>query len=124
MRFSKKGIDDAGGIPRRNAVLNQVYANVLGKPVLVPEGEVPSVGSAIFAFLAAGAFGSIEDAQDALCPGYVTVEPDAPSARICQELYPLYRRLYFAFGRKDAQPVAAGDVLPALRDLAARVRRT
>ena len=30
-------IINGGGIPQKNAVLNQVYANVLGKPVLVPE---------------------------------------------------------------------------------------
>ena len=47
---------NGGGIPQKNAVLNQVYANVLGKPMLVPEGDVTSLGSAIFAFLAAGAF--------------------------------------------------------------------
>jgi len=114
---------NAGGIPRRNATLNQVYANALGKPVLVPEGEVPSVGSAIFAFLAAGIFETIEEAQDRLCPGYVTFEPDPASVQVYQELYPLYRRLYFGFGRKDADPAAVGDVLPALRGVAARVRR-
>ena len=30
-------IINGGGIPQKNAVLNQVYANVMGKPVLVPE---------------------------------------------------------------------------------------
>ncbi len=49
-------IINAGGIPQKNATLNRVYANVLGKPVLVPERDVTSLGSAIFAFLAAGAF--------------------------------------------------------------------
>jgi len=59
---------NGGGIPQRNPVLNQVYANVLGKPVLVPAGDVTSLGSAIFALLAAGAFHSIEEAQEALAP--------------------------------------------------------
>jgi L-ribulokinase len=49
-------IVNGGGIPQRNAVLNQVYANALGKPILVPDGDVTSLGSAIFAFLAAGTF--------------------------------------------------------------------
>ena len=114
---------NAGGIPRRNPTLNQVYANALGKPVLVPEGEVPSVGSAIFAFLAAGIFKTIEDAQDALCPGYVTFEPDPAGVQVYGELYPLYRRLYFAFGRKDADTASVGDILPALRGVAARVKQ-
>jgi L-ribulokinase len=54
---------NAGGIPQNNAVLNQVYADVLGKPVLVPAGVPTSRGSAIIALLAAGAFPTIEAAQ-------------------------------------------------------------
>ncbi|HVG26872.1 MAG TPA: ribulokinase, partial [Acidobacteriaceae bacterium] len=58
---------NAGGIPQRNDVLNQVYADVLNKPVLVPAGTPTSLGSGIFAFLAAGTFPSIEEAQRAVC---------------------------------------------------------
>ncbi len=47
---------NGGGIPQSNPVLNQVYANVLGRPVLVPSGKVSGLGSAIFAFMAAGSF--------------------------------------------------------------------
>jgi L-ribulokinase len=115
-------IINGGGIPQRNPVLNQVYANVLGKPILVPKGDVTSLGSAIFAFLAAGTFSSVEAAQDALCSGYSTIEPDAASAAIYQELYALYRKLYFAFGAGHSQGVAIGDVLPELRRIAARAR--
>src|SRR5258708_22869344 len=32
-------IINGGGIPQRNPVLNQVYANALGKPILVPKGD-------------------------------------------------------------------------------------
>jgi L-ribulokinase len=113
---------NGGGIPRKNAVLNQVYANVLGKPVLVPNGDVTSLGSAIFAFLAAGTFRSIEEAQAALCPGYSTIEPQAREAAVYEELYPLYRRLYFAFGQRGSAPVEIGEILPELRRIAARAR--
>jgi L-ribulokinase len=115
-------IINGGGIPQRNPVLNQVYANVLGKPILVPKGDVTSLGSAIFAFLAAGVFSTIEEAQDALCPGYATIEPDAASAAIYQELYALYRKLYFAFGARHSQSVEIGDVLSELRRIGARAR--
>jgi L-ribulokinase len=115
-------IINAGGIPQRSNTLNRIYANVLGKPILVPESETTSLGSAIFAFLAAGAFRSVEEAQDALCPKYRTVEPDASETAVSSELYALYRRLYFAFGVRDSEPVRAGDVLPALRAIATRVR--
>lgn len=113
---------NAGGIPPKSEVLNRVYANVLNKPVLVPHSEVTSLGSAIFASLAAGAFSSIEAAQDALCPKYRVVEPDARTASIYEELYGLYRELYFGLGKSDAAPVRAGHVLPALRRIATAAR--
>jgi len=115
-------IINGGGIPQRNPVLNQVYANVLGKPILVPKGDVTSLGSAIFAFLAAGAFRNIEEAQDALCPEYTAIEPDAASAAIYGELHALYRKLYFAFGARHSRGVEIGEVLPELRRIAARTR--
>ena len=68
-----KRVINAGGIPQKNDVLNQVYANVLGRPVLVPSKSVVSLGSAIFAFLAAGTFKTIEEAQDKICPSHRTV---------------------------------------------------
>jgi L-ribulokinase len=106
---------NGGGIPQRNNVLNKVYANVLNKPVLVPSGDVTSLGSAIFAFLACGAFPTIEAAQSALCPTHRTVEPDPAAASVYQALYSHYRKLYFAFGPPDAE---FGGVLPALRHIA------
>jgi L-ribulokinase len=115
-------IINGGGIPQKNPVLNQVYASVLGKPILVPKGDVTSLGSAIFAFLAAGAFRTIEEAQDALCPGYATIEPETAGAATYAELYPLYRKLYFAFGERRAKATEMGDVLPELRRTAARAR--
>jgi L-ribulokinase len=113
---------NAGGIPQKNPLLNRVYANVLGKPILVSDGDTTSLGSAIFAFLAAGAFRTIEEAQDALVPSHTTIEPDARAARVYDEIYPLFRRLYHALGRKGSPAEAVGDVLPKLREIAARVR--
>jgi L-ribulokinase len=115
---------NAGGVPQKNEVLNRVYANVLNKPVLVPQGEVTSLGSAIFAALAAGAFRSIEEAQAAVCPKFRVVEPAPQAAKTYEELYALYRQLYFAFGRADAPQAAIGGVLPALRHIAAAARGT
>ncbi len=109
---------NGGGIPRRNDTLNQVYANVFGKPVLVPAGDVTSLGSAIFAFLAAGTFKTIEDAQQALCPNFRVVEPQASASGVYDQMYNLYRKLYFGLGNSSSEPVAIGDVLPTLRRLA------
>ena len=109
---------NAGGIPQNNPVLNQVYANVLGKPVLVPSALPTSLGSSIFAFMAAGAFSTIEEAQAALCPTHKTINPDPRAHAIYQRLYPLYRKLYFGLGTSSAEPVSLGDVLPELRKIA------
>ncbi len=114
---------NAGGIPQKNEVLNQVYANVLNKPVLVPAGVPTSLGSGIFALIAAGVYKTIEAAQEAVCLGLRTVEPDASAAAVYEELYQHYRAVYFALGTRDAAPVALGTVLPALRSIAARAQR-
>jgi L-ribulokinase len=113
---------NGGGIPQRNQTLNRVYANVLNKPVLVPESDITSLGSAIFAFLAAGTFKTIEEAQDALCPKHRVIEPDPKAARTYEELFGLYRKLYFGFGSKGSLPVAVGDVLPGLRRISGEAR--
>jgi L-ribulokinase len=113
---------NGGGIPQKNETLNRVYANVLNKPVLAPEGDVTSLGSAIMAFMAADAFESIEAAQEALCPRYRTIQPDARDRAAYEQLYALYRKLYFAFGMPGSEAVGIGDVLPGLRRLAAQVR--
>jgi len=113
---------NAGGIPQKNEVLNRVYANVLNKPVLVPKTDVTSLGSAIFAALAAGAFHSLEEAQAALCPEYRVVEPDVQAAQTYQELYGIYREIYFAFGTSNAPAISVGRILPTLRRVAAAAR--
>ena len=112
---------NAGGIPQNNAVLNQVYADVLGKPVLVPAGVPTSRGSAIIALLAAGAFPTIEAAQDKLCLPFTTFTPRPAATAIYERLFALYRKAYFALGLRSAQAVPLGDILPELRKIAAEV---
>lgn len=109
---------NAGGVPQNNAVLNQVYANVLGKPVLVPDGVPTSLGSGIMAFMAAGAYPTLEDAQDALCLPHKTYQPETKTVAIYQRLYPLYQDVYFALGERDAAALPLGRVLPELRKIA------
>jgi L-ribulokinase len=104
---------NGGGIPQSNPVLNRVYANVLGKPVLVPSSKVTGIGSAIFAFLAAGTFQTIEEAQRHVCPSHTTFAPQLEAQRTYDELYSLYRRLYFNFGGTGRED-NFGDILPKL----------
>jgi L-ribulokinase len=116
-----KRVINAGGIPQKNNVLNQIYADVLGRPVLVPSKSVVSLGSAIFAFLAAGTFKTVEEAQDKICPGHTVFKPQPAAQKTYDSLYGLYKRLYFAFGQPDA---AFGDVLPTLIKSAETVNST
>lgn len=109
-------IINAGGIPQKNDVLNQVYTNVLGCPVLVPAGSVVSLGSAIFAFLAAGVFQTVEQAQDQVCPKYRVFQPDPSARRTYDQLYSLFSKVYFAFGQPESREF--GNVLPELIRLA------
>jgi L-ribulokinase len=106
---------NGGGIPKRNAKLNQIYTNVLRKPVLVPEGDVTSLGSVIIAFLAAGDFKSIEEAQNALCPPFKTYTPERAEAARYDRLFKLFRDAYFALGTADAKPAPLGHILPELQ---------
>ena len=111
---------NAGGIPQQNAVLNQIYADVHDKPVLLPDRVPTSLGSGIFALLATGTFRTVEEAQDAMCLGHRTVMPNPEAVAVYRELFPLYRAVYFGLGTRDAAPVALGNILPELKRIAAR----
>lgn len=112
---------NAGGIPQNNSVLNQVYANVLNKPVLVPDSTPTSIGSGIFAQLAAGIFPTIEAAQQKMCPGHKVYLPEAEAVARYENLYQLYRDVYFAFGQEGTAPPLS-RVLRSLREVAKDAR--
>jgi L-ribulokinase len=121
-RMAKHGVNmkrviNAGGIPQKNDVLNRVYANVLGRPVLVPSKSVISLGSAIFAFLAARTFRTVEEAQDRICPPSKVFEPDRNEQAVYERLYPLYSKIYFEFGQRKSGSL--GYLLPTLTEVAA-----
>jgi len=75
-----------------------------------------SLGSAIFAFLAAGTFKTVEQAQDQICPEHTVFSPEPEVNKVYNSMYELYRKLYFAFGLPD--DATFGDVLPRLIKLA------
>lgn len=113
----------AGGIPQQSAVLNQIYANVLNKPILVPDGIPTSRGAAIFGLLAAKAFPTIEEAQKKMCLPEKVFRPQPESVAIYERLFSLYKKVYFGLGKRDAAPVALGEVLPELKKIAAEVQK-
>jgi len=78
----------------------------------VPRSKVTGLGSAVFAFLAAGTFKTIEEAQR-ICPAHTVFAPEPKHQATYDELYALYRRVYFGFGT-SSQTSTYGDVLPTL----------
>jgi len=110
-----------GGIPRRSAVINRIYASALNVPILLPEQDTTSLGAAIFAFLAAGEFQTVEEAQQVLCPKLRSVDPEPRSARIYDDLFHYFRDLYFALGTEQSVPLSLGNVLPDLRRIAGSI---
>ena len=111
-------IINGGGIPRKNELLNQIYANVLNTPVVTPVGDMTGCGAAAFAFLTAGIFNSLEEAQQELCPPYKVYEPQAVTLPVYDELFGWFKQLYFALGKSEPYSCDLTGVLLALRRLA------
>jgi L-ribulokinase len=113
-------IVNAGGLPQHIPSINQLYANVLNKPVRVPDRPATGLGSAIFASLAAGAFRDIEEAQEALCPGYREYLPQPQAAAAYEPLYDAFRKIYLLFGDGGVAAQTCAGVLRTLRAVASR----
>ncbi len=93
-----------GGIAEKNPLFMQIYADVLGFPMLVTDSpQTPALGAAIAAAVAAGAsnggYDGFEDAQKMMAAGTArTYTPDPGARPVYDELYGLYRELHDAFG--------------------------
>jgi L-ribulokinase len=111
-----------GGLPERNRLLMQIYADVTRREIAVAESpQTPALGSAMWAAVAAGAasggYDRIEDAAAQMArlraERYV---PDPAAAAVYDEIYAEYRLLHDYFGR------GANDAMKRLRGLRARTR--
>jgi len=118
-----------GGLPWMQAVFYGVGAAVSGIIAMSTKKLAQkTLGKdrllwAIFALLAAGEFASIEEAQAKLCPRYRIVKPDPREAAVYEDLYRIYKKLYFGFGQNGAVTSDMGDVLPSLRKIASASRQ-
>lgn len=117
MQFAR--VINAGGIPGRNAALNQIYADVLDVPIEVPASPAVGVGSCIFASVAAGVFATVDQAQKRLCPPTRTYNPRPQHSETYQKLLPIFTKLYQGFGANAI--VDLSDVLPTLRGFRVQV---
>lgn len=117
-----------GGIAEKNDLFMQVYADVIGMPMLTAgSSQTPALGAAISAAVAAGGkaggYDAFEPAQAKMTSlGRRQFKPRPEAGAVYDELYGLYRELHDTFG---GLPQPRAD-LPSLmkRLLAIRERST
>jgi L-ribulokinase len=105
----------AGGLPAKNPLLMQIYADVLQRDIhLVHSAQAPALGSAMHAAVAAGAFPDIAAASVAMGRlSDVTYRPNRDHAAAYDAMYRDYVYVHDLFGRaSEAQP---GGLMKRLR---------
>ena len=114
--FEEQGVEvrelvAAGGLPEKNALLRQIYADVTGRTFkLSGSTQAPALGSAMHAAVAAGLYPNIQAAAQKM--GKLkdeVVKPIAENQKIYDQLYREYKTLYQYFGR------GANDVMKRLK---------
>jgi len=106
-----------GGLPEKNRLLMQIFADVTGREFAVAASQqTPALGSAMFGAVAAGAelggFGSIAEASRRMARlGDERYVPNPANTAVYDELYAEYVRLHDLFGR------GGNDAMKRLRDI-------
>jgi L-ribulokinase len=91
----------AGGLPEKNSLLVQIYADVTGKPMaLAGSPQAPALGSAMHAAVAAELYTDIQAAARIMGKRKpYRVQPQAAHQRTYDRLFAEYRQLHDYFGR-------------------------
>ena len=94
---------NCGGIAQKNAVAMQIYADIIGRPMLVSRSsQTCALGAAIAGSVAAGVHADFAAAQKAMTGlQEIIYTPDENAHQIYQRLYAIYRELHDAFGTPD-----------------------
>jgi L-ribulokinase len=109
------GMVACGGLPEKNKLLMQIFADVTGRELAVSaSAQAPALGSAMFGAVAAGAslggYDSIAEASRRMArPGAERYVPSPSRHRVYDELYEEYVRLHDLFGR------GRGDAMKRLK---------
>jgi L-ribulokinase len=110
--FQKNGVPvkemvACGGLPEKNKLLMQIYADVTGRELKVTASkQTPALGSAMFGAVAAGktagGYESIFEAARYMASLKDEVyKPDSANQKVYDQLYAEYLRLHDYFGRGD-----------------------
>jgi len=117
-----------GGIAEKNDVFMQIYADVIGHPMLIAgSAQTPALGSAIAAAVTAGEAKGGHAGYEAAQRKMTSLKekrftPDPEARRVYDELYGIYRELHDSFG---GVPGARADFPTVMkRLLAIRERET
>jgi len=91
-----------GGIPRKDELLMQIYADILGKPLHLSRNiETCALGGAISAAVVAGKYPNFEEAMEKMtAKSNIVFHPIPEHQNIYNELFVLYRNLHNAFCAK------------------------
>ena len=126
--FQKNGVPihelvACGGLPEKNKLLMQIYADVIGLPIRVSASkQTPALGSAMFGAVAAGmaqgGYDSIYDAAWVMAHlKEVVYTPNPADQKEYEKLYAEYVLLHDYFGR------GGNDVMKRLKRIKAESRR-
>lgn len=94
-----------GGIPKKNSLLMEIYANVLNKKITVIDSAyAPAIGAAILGAICGGAHPDFSSAIQAMKePVLYQVEPEREQVRIYKKLFNAYKELHDLLGYKKAR---------------------
>ena len=126
--FKKAGVDInqlmvCGGLPHKNQMLNQIYADITQKEISIAEHlQAPAIGAAMFAAVAAGkeagGFTTIEEAAANIARIQdKKVIPIPENMERYELIYQEYVKLHDYFGRGE------NDVMKRLKNLKATSRK-
>jgi L-ribulokinase len=111
-----------GGIAEKNDVFMQIYADVIGQPMLIAgSSQAPALGAAVSAAVTAGEFESWPAAQKAMTSLKAKrFLPDPTAHAVYNELYAIYKELHDQFGNVGNETL--GSVMKQLLDIRGRVQ--
>ncbi|HYE85115.1 MAG TPA: ribulokinase [Vicinamibacterales bacterium] len=108
-----------GGIAEKNDLFMQIYADVIGQPMLIAGSpQAPALGAAISAAVTAGVFDSWAAAQQAMTSVKAKrFVPDPAAHAVYDRLYAIYKSLHDEFG--NVANANLGSVMKELLKIAA-----
>jgi L-ribulokinase len=118
-----------GGIAEKNDLFMQIYADVIGQPMLIAGSpQTPALGAAISAAVTAGAAAGGYDDWATAQERMTTIkakrfEPRPAASAVYDELYGIYRELHDTFGGVAGAPASLGTLMKRLLAIKERVSR-